>query len=140
MNPKLILSLALVMSGLVSGCATSKFKVVSEREWLIKNQRVVVEVTCLETTPEYYNTFSDQYFSVKAKLPRTRWNASFRVNTILQGNFSGTTLLITDAKNVANNPRFYFETGRSYTMGFDHIANGAVKKFAILSTNKPVSP
>ena len=132
MKSKLILCLAFVLSGGLFGCASAKFKVVSDKQRLMKNHQIVAEVTCSESTFRHYTTFRDQYFRIGAMPPHTRWTVIFRVNQILKGNFSEKTFTMVNA-NDAKLPysHFVFEAGKNYTVGFSGTANPEVKNLAV---------
>lgn len=132
MKPKIILSLALVLIFALTGCASAKFKVVSDKQRLTETHRVVAQVTCLEATPKHYTTFRDRYFRMLAMPPRTRWCATFKVNQVIKGSFSEPTFTLTDAKDAqATFSRFYFEAGQDYTVGFERTPHHAVKYLAV---------
>lgn len=133
MTPKLILCLALVLSGGLSGCASAKFKVTPDQQQLMKNHRVVAEVTCLVAKPTPYTTFRDRYFRIGALPPHVRWTVTFQVNKILKGKFAGQTVTLVDSR-IAGNPyfHFYFEAGKIYTVGFNSASENEVNDFTVL--------
>jgi hypothetical protein len=140
MNPKLILCLALVLSGGLLGCSTEKFKVVSSREHLAENHQIVAVVTCTEAKPTQYSTFGDRYLSIGAMPPRVHWNAVFQVDEVLQGAFTNQSFTLNEIKDVETWSHFYFKAGKRYTVGFNRTSNHKIKKFAVLSTNSPAVP
>jgi hypothetical protein len=133
MKPKLILCLALVLSGGLIGCASAKFKVMPDKQQLTDNHRIVAEVTCVEAKPTKYATFHDEYLRVGAMPPHVRWTVKFQVDRILKGKFAEQTFTIVDAR-IAGNPyfRFWFEAGKIYTVGFNSVSDNQVNGFAVL--------
>jgi hypothetical protein len=95
---KLLLGLALVLSGGLFGCASAKFKVMPDQQQLMKNHRVVAEVTCLVAKPTPYMTFRDRYFRIGAMPPHVRWTVTFQVNKILKGKLAEQTVTLVDSR------------------------------------------
>jgi hypothetical protein len=140
MNPKIILCLALVLSGILSGCASAQFKVVSDKQRLTKSRRIVAEVTCLEAAPRYYTTFRDRNFRILAMPPRVRQSATFQIDHVLKGESSDRTFALVDARDAETVYRpLAFQTGKHYTVGFSRIVNHQVKGLAVFDP-KPAWP
>jgi hypothetical protein len=133
MKSKLLLGLALVLSGGLFGCASAKFKVMPDKQQLTDNHRIVAEVTCVEAKPTKYTTFRDEFLRIGAMPPHVRWTLTFQVNKILKGQFVGRSITLVDAR-IDGNPyfRFWFETGKMYTVGFNSVSDNQVNGFAVL--------
>lgn len=132
MNPRLLLCLVLVLSLVLTGCTTAKFRVISDEQRLTENRCIVAEAACLEATPKYYTTFRDRYFRILAMPPHVRWSATFRMDKVLKGNCPVQTFTLSEAVD-AESPysRFAFKTGKNYLVGFNQISNGKVQDLAV---------
>ena len=132
LNPKLFFYLSVVLCFVLTGCVTAKFKVITDKKLLSESQRVVAEVTCLKATTKHYTTFRDSYLRIGAMPPRVRWSATFRINQILKGEYSGQTIILTDAEDAESAySHFSFETGKNYTIGFNQASKGKAQHLTV---------
>lgn len=130
-NPKQLYCLALLLVLFLAGCASGNFSVVADRSKLAKTHRIVAEVQCIQADSRIrqrrFTLFPETYVT---------WNASFRVDRILQGNAApGRFDLCNAVDATADNPPlvyFPFETNKIYTVGFDSVVRGRAKNFAVL--------
>jgi hypothetical protein len=73
-----------------------------------------------------------------AMMPRIRWTADFQVDHVRQGNITNWSFRLIDARDSATPfcvTGFFFQTNRSYRVGFDRIAEGEVRGLEILTTD-----
>ncbi|GEM_PF-6237473 len=119
MKTKALLYFALVLSFVLTGCSSTKFRFFSDKEQLTETNRVVIQVVCLEAAATPYQTFADRHFRIFAPPPRSHWSATFKVEEVIKGTFPEPALAITNAVDAAEFPRFHFEAGNVYTIGFE---------------------
>ncbi|HUA39823.1 MAG TPA: hypothetical protein VMA35_15615 [Candidatus Sulfopaludibacter sp.] len=137
MNSKLLLSLALILSFLLTGCAAPEFSVVPDTRQLARNHRVVAEVTCIKADSilctRHLALFPTHYI---------RCNAEFRVDRILQGEFTGCRFALVNAEGagIPESGFDVFETNKIYTVGFDSVIRGNVKHFAVVGQESASPP
>lgn len=133
MKAKIIFCLALLLTGGLSGCSSAKFEMMPDLRQLTKSRPIIAAVTCIEAKPRLYTTFRDHNFRIGVMPPHVRWTATFEVNGILKGKFTGQTLRLVDSIK-AGNPYSYFlfEAGKSYTVGFRSVSDKKVHGFAVL--------
>lgn len=127
----------LTLAVLLAGCAHRRFALTTDADRLHRQHRFVADVTCIDAQPRYYSTFRDQ-FHMLAMSPRIRWTADFHLDRILQGEITNRSFRLIDARNRATPfsvTGFFFQTNRTYRVGFDRIAEGEARGLEILATN-----
>jgi len=145
MKPKLILCLALVLSGgwFLTGCAHDRFTITNDASRIYKRHSFVADVTCTSADPTFYNNLRDQ-FHLGAPLKRVLWTVAFRIDRVIKGDLLTNSFRLDEAQNKAtpfsmmgfDEREFYFQTNVAYRVGFDCIKNGKVRDLEILKKNK----
>lgn len=132
---------ALLLTILIfTGCTRARFATSNDAKRLTERHKCVADVTCLQAQPRHYKTLCDE-FHMLAMPPRVRWTVTFRVDRVTQGNVTTNTFRLIDARDRATPflEGFYFQTNKSYRVGFDRISDGEVRGLEIL-TNNPILP
>ena len=145
MKPKLLLGLALVLSGglFVTGCAHDRFAITNDASLIYERHSFVADVTCTSAESVFYNNLRD-HFHIFAPLLRIRWTATFRIDRVIKGDILTNSFRIDGAQNKAtpfsmmgfDRSEFWFQTNVVYRVGFDRIKNGEVRDLEILTNNK----
>jgi hypothetical protein len=144
MNPKLLLGIALILSGglFLTGCAHDRFAITNDASRIYERHSFVADVTCTSAESVFYNNFRDQ-FHMLAMPPRVRWTASFRIDRVIKGDLLTNSFRIDGAQNKAtpfsmmgfDGSEFFFQTNVVYRVGFDCIIKGEVRDLEILTNN-----